>query len=297
MSAPGLAAADTIAPALLHRTFREAFADYLIGPFLVPLAQWPAFLARQGVDLARSRVALHEGQPIAFALVAPRPAQTRWRLATMGALPAARGSGAAARLLDELLTRAAAQGQCGLELEVFAQNERALRLYRSRGFEPRHALHGFDAPATGVEAAAPPAVDAVEVVDLAAGLDWLAQAERTIDDLPLQVCAPVVAALADPPQVWRHGPAQLVFGVPDEGAITVHSLIDPTPTQAGAQALLRALRALHPGRALRVPALQRDDLGGQALRRAGFTPQPLHQWLMHKPLPVADPDVATPPGP
>lgn len=289
MNLPSLVAADAVAPALLHDTFREAFADYLIGPFLIPLDQWPAFLARQGVDLGRSRVALRDGRPLAFALVAPRPAQGRWRLATMGALPAARGRGAAAQLLDELVARAAAQGLGGLELEAFAQNERAVRLYRSRGFSVRHALHGFEAPADmpddmpddgqGVAGHA-----AVEAVDFAAGLAWLEQAARRLDDLPLQVCAPVLAALPGAPRVWRQGPAQLVFGVPDEGAITVHSLVDATPEQAGALALLRALRQRHPGRAIRVPALQRDDLGGQALRRAGFTPQPLHQWWMHKPL-------------
>lgn len=282
MDAPQLITAEHIAPALLHETFREAFADYLIGPFALTLEQWPAFLARQGVALRHSRVALHAGRPVAFALVAPRPERARWRLATMGALPAARGSGAAAMLLDELITRAGAEGQRALELEVFAQNERAFRLYRGRGFAVRHALYGFDAPAGGHAGAA---LDvAVEAVDFAAGLDWLAAAERRLDELPLQVCAPVLAALPGAPQVWRQAQAQLVFGVPEQGAITVHSLIDPAPGQPGAQALLQALRARHPGHAIRVPALQRDDLGGQALRRAGFTPQPLHQWLMHRPL-------------
>jgi hypothetical protein len=33
-----------------------------------------------------------------------------------------------------------------------------------------------------------------------------------------------------------------------------------------------------------VPALQRPDLGGRALERAGFTPQALHQWLMRRPV-------------
>ena len=38
---------DTVDPAALHATFTAAFADYLIGPFTMPLDGWPHLLARQ----------------------------------------------------------------------------------------------------------------------------------------------------------------------------------------------------------------------------------------------------------
>ena len=88
-----------------------------------------------------------------------------------------------------------------------------------------------------------------------------------------------------PLQAWRRGRAQLVFGPgPTDGVITLHSLVDPEPAQADAEALVAALCARWPGRTLRVPPLQRDDLGGRALARLGFVPAPLHQWLMKRPL-------------
>jgi len=152
-----LSAAD-LTPADLHAAFGAAFADYLIGPFSLPLAAWPGFLARQGVDLTLSRAALDgEGRILAFCLVAPRPALGRWRLGTMGALPAARGSGAAPALLDDFIARAAAAGQGAVELEVFAQNARALRLYQGRGFAPLHELHGYVAEPGCVSPAVAPA--------------------------------------------------------------------------------------------------------------------------------------------
>ena len=99
-------AADTLPAADLHAATVVAFADYLAGPFQMTLEQFASFIGRQGVDLARSRVALHDGAIGAFAYVCPRPEVGRWRLGVMGALPAARGSGAAPALLDDFIARA-----------------------------------------------------------------------------------------------------------------------------------------------------------------------------------------------
>jgi GNAT superfamily N-acetyltransferase len=105
--------ADQVEPADLHRAFGAAFSDYLIGPFQLALAQWPLFTARQGVDLALSRVARQDGAIAAFALAAPRAAS--WRLGTMGAVPEARSHGLAARLLDDFIERAQAAGMPRVE--------------------------------------------------------------------------------------------------------------------------------------------------------------------------------------
>lgn len=272
---------DALSAELLHGAFGEAFSDYLIGPFLLPLAQWPGFLARQGIDLTLGRALLEQGQPRAFALVAPRPDIGRWRLATMGAVPAARGSGSAPRLLDDLLLRARAAGQQAVELEVFAQNERALRLYRSRGFEPRHALHGYQAAAGEV---VPLRAAGVTEIDRDMALDWLRDvACARVADLPLQVTDRALRSAAGL-RAWRRGQAQLLATQAPDGSVNIASLIDLDPVQRDAQALLQTLRAEFPHSPLRVPQLQRLDLGGQALRALGFEPQPLHQLLMVCPL-------------
>ncbi|MFO1341029.1 MAG: GNAT family N-acetyltransferase [Burkholderiaceae bacterium] len=281
---------DAIAAADWHAAFTAAFADYLIGPFQLALAQWPGFLARQGVDLGLSRGAVGpDGTLRAFALVAPRPEIGRWRLATMGAVPAARGSGAAAALLDDLVARATAAGLDTLELEAFTANERALRLYRGRGFEVVQALVGHERAADTPPRPSTPSTSvgpaAIAEPTLAEAWAWLADAERRIADLPLQVTGRALASSPVPLQAWRLGGAQLVFGAgPAERSITLHSLVDPQPAQADAEALVAALCARWPGHAQRVPPLQRDDLGGRALARLGFAPAPLHQWLMRRPL-------------
>lgn len=277
MTSPTFLSADAVAPAALHAAFVHAFSDYLIGPFALTPEQWPGFLARQAVDLALSRAALVDGAIQAFAFVAARPEADppRWRLATMGALPSARGSGSAPALLDDFIARAAAAGLAAVELEVFAQNERALRLYQSRGFELRHELHGYEhAPRTGAAQPSP-----FEAVSREAALDWLRRHEPA--DLPLQAGHRVLAANPSAWTAWQSGQAQLVFGPVGE-RLVVHSLVDLDPAQPGAEALLRALLQAQPERAVSVPQLQRLDLGGAALRRLGFGLQPLHQVLMRR---------------
>jgi hypothetical protein len=60
----------------------------------------------------------------------------------------------------------------------------------------------------------------------------------------------------------------------------VASLVDTANTQADAQALVAAMRATRPGAAVKVPAIQRDDLCGNALARLGFEREELHQLMM-----------------
>lgn len=279
--------ADQVPAAALHAAFEAAFADYLIGPFVVPLALWPGFLARQAVDLALSRVALNEGGHIAaFAFVAPRAATqieaARWRLATMGAPPSARGSGAAQQLLDAFIAAASSQVAGGTELEVFAQNDRALRLYRSRGFVVLHALEGWRWAADR-----PPPSSAgdttVQTVPLHAAWAWLWQTQQQLAALPLQVTPQVLSALDPGPlHAWRHGDAQLVFNLPDQGPVRVLSLVDRQATQMNAQRLLHALLSRYAARGIDVPQLQRADVGGLALQGAGFERLPLHQLLLRR---------------
>lgn len=276
MSSFDLVAADTLVADTLHQAFGLAFSDYLIGPFQLTLAQWPGFLARQAVDLALSRAAVDaEGQVLAFAFVAPRTA--RWRLATMGATPAARGSGAAPALLDDFLQRARMAGMEAAELEVFAQNERAVRLYQSRGFALVHELWGFErGPQGGVACPAPqPALPREQA------LAWLRQQEPA--DLPLQVSATALAQHPSEWVAWQAGQAQLVWAAAGE-RLQILSLVDLNPAQADAEQLVAALAAAHPDKALSCPQLQRLDLGGQALKRLGFGSPALHQWLMRRAL-------------
>jgi hypothetical protein len=206
----------------------------------------------------------------------------------MGALPAARGTGAAPALLDDFIARADAAGLAAVELECVERNERAIRLYRARGFEVRHHLNGWSRPAGPSSGTSDPLP--FRVIDRAAAMDWLDAAQARIPDLPLQTTAASLRGSPRPLQCGQAGQAQLVFSVAGEGAgasLTVHSLIDPEPGQPGARALARALLAAHPGCAVTVPALQRDDLGGDALRECGFVLAAFNQVLMVREVPCS----------
>lgn len=74
-----------------------------------------------------------------------------------------------------------------------------------------------------------------------------------------------------------------MFGEGVHGSTVVHSLLDRNPGQRDAEALVRALLARPSAGVVKVPPLQRTDLGGDALRRAGLRVQPLHQLLMARP--------------
>lgn len=276
-----LVSCDTVDPHALHEAMLSAFSDYLAGPFSLTPEQWKVFLARHGAEMPLSRAVVADGQPVAFAFVNPRMELPAWRLAAMGARPAARGTGAAPRLLDDLLARARAAGARSVELECFQENERALRLYRSRGFEVVHPLHGYvreaDAPASA--AATDERVDEVASEEAYAAIDSLALRLR---DLPHQVTGRSLRAGTTAMRAWRAGEAFLCFGASASapGTIVVHSLVDPDARQRGAQALIAALVGAHPGTRIHVPQLQRRDLGGAALEQLGFRPLPLAAYLM-----------------
>ena len=279
-----LVGADQLAPADLHAATIAAFADYLVGPFQMTPEQYPSFIGRQGVDLARSRAAVltreGEGAIGAFAYVCPRPEVGRWRLGVMGALPAARGSGAAPALLDDFVARAKDEGLPWVELECFAENERALRLYRGRGFEVVCALNGWKAPEGDVMADLPD--QGVRPVDRATAFAWLAEANRRIAWMPFPDTGRSLSAQTRPLTFWQCGSALVAFSVLEGTPAQIHSLIDLDPTLRDAETLARALRAAHPD--VFAPPILRDDIGGDALRRAGFVPHGMSQVLMHRKL-------------
>jgi len=191
--------------------------------------------------------------------------------------------GAARLLLDDFIARAAAAGRMRVELECFAQNERALRLYQGRGFREVCPLHGWRRePDAGLEddRSGPE----VRPVTLAQAYARIAALSRRRADLPLQVTPVSLQAQPVPLQAWSCGDALVVAGEGGVRLLAIHSLLDEQPDQANAERLLRHLLFSFPAHAIQVPQLQRDDLGGRALQRLGFTRQPLHQVLMHRPL-------------
>jgi GNAT superfamily N-acetyltransferase len=274
--------ASGISASELHSATVTAFSDYLAGPMQMTLAQWPSFVGRQGVDFARSRVAVQDGAITAFAFACPRADDCRWRLAVMGALPAARGSGAAPALLDDFLARAKSEGMAHVELECFAANERALRLYRSRGFEVVSPLNGWKLPDVATAPVRDTATRQAREIDRATAFALLEEAGRRIAWLPFQNGARCQSAQVRPLTFWQCGSALLLFSVLEGTPTQIHVLIDLDPSLHDAETLAHAIRAAHPDAF--APPILRDDLGGAGLARAGFVRQDLNQVLMRRAL-------------
>lgn len=251
-----------------------AFSDYVIRMPALDSEGWRVFLHRQGVDLALSRVATDGGRVVSFALVCPR-AKDRWRIAVMGSRSEARGTGAAPRLLDETIGDARSRGVAFVELEVFAQNERAFRLYRSRGMDSACDLKGFEAPA-----GSPARLLDVKSVTLEAARLRASEIERSSNAaLPWQVCGDAISRLTGMVYCWQAGTGQIVF-LEAPGLIVVQSLLDADERYARATDLLLALRATFPEAVMRAPQLQVASLAAKAFEAAGWVASPLYQHLM-----------------
>jgi GNAT superfamily N-acetyltransferase len=252
----------------------EAFSDYLIRMPNFEADSWPGFLHRQGVDLSLSRVGVQSEHVVAFSLVCPRSA-TAWRVAVMGARPSARGSGIAPRLLDETIAEAQSRGLRSIELEVFAQNERAFRLYQSRGLQPATALRGFDG-SERCRSAMKPVVSVTHQEAARRARDIEASSETP---LAWQVCGDAIERLPYVPHCWQFGTAQIVFAEMT-GLVMVMSLLDGSPDYRAAADLLGSLRATYREAFLRAPQLHSDHGAAHAFRICGWGEVPLYQNLM-----------------
>ncbi|HEX6705006.1 MAG TPA: GNAT family N-acetyltransferase [Albitalea sp.] len=256
----------------LAACFTAAFKGYLAGSFTMEAADLPLRLARWGADLPPSRVLVREdGEPMGFVFVGVH-GRVR-RVGVMGLRPELRGTGASRALLQCVIDEARQAGSQALELEVFAQNTPALRLYRSMGFVEGAPLWGFvrePGPIAGTSVTPRP-------LSLVEAADWLASNGPA--DLPYQVSASSLRHITAA-QAWQWGRALMVFNETAEPGISMPALVDADGGQRDAAQLLHALVAAFPGHTIRVPQLMRDDVAAQALRDAGFAVLPLHQLQM-----------------
>jgi ribosomal protein S18 acetylase RimI-like enzyme len=265
--------AATLPAEALCNAFNAAFANYVVTFPTLDVEAWRATTARQGCDLSLSLAACRGAQVMAFSLITPRGGGIT-RIATMGARPEARGSGIAGALLDQSLDEARARGDGLAELEVFAQNERAFRLYRSRGLQPVCTLAGFEA--NGLAGHDAP----VSEVAREDGVQWAQTFERDARGaLPWQVSAGAIAAAPSVQRIWRLGGAQVAW-LESADTITATSVLDHDAGYGDAARILGALAHRFPQHKLRAPQLQREVGPADAFERAGWTRSPLFQYLM-----------------
>jgi ribosomal protein S18 acetylase RimI-like enzyme len=267
MPATFIAAAE-LPYAQLAPLFERTFADYLVPPRASPSAM-EARNRIEDVDLFASQIALLGAAPVALALVARRG--RRSRIAAMGVVVEARGSGVARALLDKLIDDARARGDDALMLECIASNERALRLYRRAGFVVTRRLVGWRAGAL-----APEAQPTVELDPAALGR---ALARSDDGGLPWQLAPESLAALTAPARGWTIDGTALAVGSVLEHEVAIRAVFTPPDRRREGHAarLVRGLAATFAPRSLVMAPIVPEGLGSELAAHLGVVPHELAQ--------------------
>jgi len=127
----------------------DCFEGYSI-PFSLPPEHFSCRFGAENISLSDSCIWWDGGVLVAVAIIARRAESAR--LAAFALRPAWRGMGLGKRLLEPLMQGLRAKGVRQMWLEVIADNQAGIGLYRALGFEQRRVLCGFQGEAfSGVE--------------------------------------------------------------------------------------------------------------------------------------------------
>lgn len=129
----------------MFAAFSDAFADYIL-PMKMDLACFAAHMLRQeGNDPAHSFLACEDGKPVGVILGSIRIYEgiCTMRCGALGVIPACRGKGVAAKLLELHRNEAVFYGCKQLVLEVINGNEPAEKFYLKNGYEKYKKLQYY----------------------------------------------------------------------------------------------------------------------------------------------------------
>jgi ribosomal protein S18 acetylase RimI-like enzyme len=271
--------AGELALAEQARIFNLAFTGYLAGWSEMNAAALVRFLCAQGADLCHSRFLREKkGECISFGYI--NRTGNIARLASMGTVPRARRSGAAAYLLSQLMDEAKARADEAMILEVFEQNPAAITLYRRHGFRELTRLFGWRRRAEA-ESESEISIKLREISLLAASH---APGAYQYPRIPWQISQYAMAKLAVG-RAYKIDNVHVVIGDPDLDSIRVQGLFwnDENGWHAPRKALAAVLRRF-PKREFVAPAIFPAQFGTEIFERLGFTRESLNQFLMRRDL-------------
>jgi ribosomal protein S18 acetylase RimI-like enzyme len=229
------------------------------------------FLFRDSVSLFLSLVARRDDAPMGLTLISRRGWTSR--VAAMGVHADAQGQGIGGWLLEQAIDAARARGDRAMQLEVFEQNTRAVRLYEKYSFRVLRRLLGFAGSTLSGEAAPLEMTDVAEVARLVAA--WGSP------DLPWQCGGETISKHGPPSVAYRMGESGAVISAPTADRIVIRALAVPPEQQrqGAATRLVSALIAAHPGKQWLVPQICPEEYA-PIFTRNGFTREPLNQFQM-----------------
>lgn len=258
----------------LTALFNRGFAEYLF-----PVDFTPEMLSHrirtEDVDLHASKVALFDGEPSGFALIARRGCRSR--LAAMGVAKEARRQGLGRMLARAVLADAGSRQSAGdrdMRLEVFEDNTSARKLYESEGFRVLRRLVGRTLP---VPAAAPASL---ELHDATA---WNFAPSGEPIDLPWQLESATLSVLGAPSRVASlEGKAwALIYGTSTDMLVLRGLYVQPCHRRKRlATRLIGALASMHAGQAIHFPPLLPESMAAGFFERLGFKLDAMNQLEM-----------------
>ena len=128
----------------LFSVFAEAFSDYMV-PVNMSFERFTGNMRRNGYDGRVSAGAFSDGKLVGFIMSGRRVndgIMSAYDMGT-GVIPGYRSRGIAGNMIDHLKCLLDQEGVSRYVLEVIRGNERALRLYRCKGFEIRREFTCF----------------------------------------------------------------------------------------------------------------------------------------------------------
>lgn len=228
------------------------------------------------LDRLASRVYHAGGEPAGVVLVTRRGWTSR--IGAMGVATPLRGKGVGRRMLQAALDDARARGDRAVLLEVFEQNESAVRLYERLGFRATRRLVGYRwAPGEA-------AVETVDVVEETDPSELARVAAREAEPgLPWQLAPETLAAAGHPSRAYRlQDAAYALVANPDAETLSLLSLVVPREhrRRGWGTRMLRALAAALPGRPWSIGQVVPDSLAPGFFVHAGWSRLPLNQFEM-----------------
>lgn len=251
----------------LATLFNSGFEDYFM-TVEFDEQHFSIFVARDGIDLALSRVLLDDDQAIGLGMISKRGESCR--LAAMGIARDWRNRGTGNWLLEYLMDEARRRGEKKMWLEVIFQNDPAVHLYEKFGFKKVRQLFGFVAkePAGKTN-------DAFESCNIHLLIEKAEQ--DCLPDLPWQVDVEAVRKNAESTFGFQLYDSYVATSNPEGEQVVIRILV--SKKQDEAENLLCALFATHPGKVWHVPAIFPEEQAS-IFESVGMEKQEISQWQM-----------------
>lgn len=253
-----------------------AFAGYVGGWTDLNAEGLARFLCLQGVDLFYSRFVRANGLIAGFGYV--NRTGRILRLGAMALLPEARGTGAAAFLLDHLCAEGKNRGDEAMVLEVIEQNPRAHAFYRRCGFRELTRLAGWR---RGPTKATTLSSDDLALEELTVAATLNAHVSPDYPEIPWPISRHAMAKV-ERTRAFRAAGTSVIVSEPEQGMLRLHGFFSERRDWSALKgATEKSFRQFHEHEIF-LPPVFPEVYGEEIFQPLGFKREPLTQFFMRR---------------